>query len=54
VLFRSLEAVLKDLTDAEKYDLILERGALLYADPKHDITKRVTDMLNAKKTAAGG
>jgi len=49
-----LEAVLKDLTDQEQYDLILERGALLYADPKHDITKRVTDMLNAKKTAAGG
>jgi len=49
-----LEAVLKELTDAEKYDVILERGSLLFADPKHDITKRVTDMLNAKKSAAGG
>jgi len=49
-----LEAVLKELTDAEKYDVILERGAILFADPKHDITKRVTEMLNAKKGAAGG
>jgi outer membrane protein len=44
-----LEAVLKELTDQEKYDVILERGAILYADPKHDITKRVTELLNAKK-----
>jgi outer membrane protein len=49
-----LEAVLKDLTTQEQYDVILERGALLYADPKHDITKRVTEMLNAKKGASGG
>lgn len=49
-----LEGVLKDLTDQEKYDVILERGALLYADPKHDITKRVTELLNAKKGSAGG
>jgi outer membrane protein len=49
-----LEGVLKDLTEQEKYDVILERNALLYADPKHDITKRVTDMLNAKKGSAGG
>jgi outer membrane protein len=44
-----LEAVLKELTDQEKYDVILERRAILYADPKHDITKQVTDLLNAKK-----
>lgn len=49
-----LEGVLKDLTEQEKYDVILERNALLFADPKHDITKRVTEMLNAKKGAAGG
>jgi outer membrane protein len=49
-----LEGVLKDLTEQEKYDVILERNALLYADPKHDITKRVTELLNAKKGSAGG
>jgi len=49
-----LEGVLKDLTDQEKYDVILERQALLYAAPQHDITKRVTELLNAKKSAAGG
>jgi outer membrane protein len=49
-----LEAVLKELTEQEAYDVILERNGILYAAPQHDITKRVTDMLNAKKGAAGG
>ena len=44
-----LEAVLKELTDQEKYDVILERRAILYSDAKHDITQRVTELLNAKK-----
>lgn len=49
-----LEAVLKELTEQEKYDVILERGSILFADPKHDITKRVTELLNAKKAASSG
>lgn len=47
-----LEAVLKELTEKEGYDLVLERGAVMYADGKHDITRRVTELLNEKRTAA--
>jgi len=46
-----LEAVLRDITEQERFDLILERGAVMYADAKHDITRRVTDMLNERRTA---
>jgi outer membrane protein len=45
-----LEAVLKDLTELEGYDLIIERGTLLYANSKHDITRRVTEKLNERRT----
>ncbi len=44
-----VDAVLKDLIELEGYDLILERGSLRYANPKHDITRKVTEKLNAKK-----
>ena len=44
-----VDAVLKDLIELEGYDLILERGSLRYANPKHDITRKVTEKLNDKK-----
>ncbi len=44
-----VDAVLKDLIELEGYDLILERGSLRYANPKHDITRKVTEKLNQKK-----
>lgn len=44
-----VDAVLKDLIAAEKYDMILERGSLRYANAKHDITRKVTERLNAKR-----
>lgn len=44
-----VDAVLKDLIDKERYDLILERGSLRYANPKHDVTRKVTEMLNKKR-----
>jgi len=44
-----VDAVLKDLIELEGYDFILERGSLRYANPKHDITRKVTEKLNSKK-----
>ncbi|NJN51414.1 MAG: OmpH family outer membrane protein [Gammaproteobacteria bacterium] len=44
-----LDAVLKDLIAAEKYDLIVHRQNVLYVDAKHDITAVVTEKLNEKK-----
>ena len=43
-----IDAVLKDLIDAEGYDLIMQRGSLLYANSKHDITRKVTEKLNER------
>lgn len=47
-----IDAVLKDLIDVEGYDLILQRGSLLYANSRHDITRKVTEKLNEKRDAA--
>ncbi len=47
-----IDAVLQDLIEAEGYDLILQRGNLLYADSKHDITRKVTEKLNEKRQAS--
>ncbi len=44
-----VDAVLKDLIATEGYDMILERGNLRYANTKHDITRKVTEKLNAKR-----
>ena len=44
-----LDAVLKDLIESEKYDVVLHRQNLVYADPKHDITSIVTQKLNEKR-----
>jgi outer membrane protein len=47
-----IEAVIKDLVDAEGYDLILQRADLVYADSKHSITRKVTEKLNEKRAAS--
>ncbi len=49
VMVPKVDAVLKDLIELEGYDLILERGNILYVNSKHDITRRVTEKLNEKR-----
>ncbi len=44
-----LEAVLKDMIEREKYDLVLHRQNVLHAAPALDITAQVTEALNKKK-----
>ncbi|MEM6707541.1 MAG: OmpH family outer membrane protein [Pseudomonadota bacterium] len=44
-----LDAVLKDLIEEERFDLVLERGSLRYSNPKHDITRKVTELLNKRR-----
>jgi outer membrane protein len=44
-----IDTVLKDLIDLEGYDLIMERSQLRYVNPKHDITRKVTEKLNEKQ-----
>ena len=40
------DKVLKDLIQVDQIDLIVQPNALQYANPKHDITKRVTEKMN--------
>jgi outer membrane protein len=47
-----LDAVLKDMIEIEGYDFIVQRQSVLYVNAKHDITRRVTEKLNDKKTGA--
>jgi len=47
-----IDAVLKDLIEVEGYDLIMQRGSLLYANSRHDITRKVTEKLNEKREAS--
>lgn len=47
-----IDAVLQDLIELEGYDLILQRGNLLYVNSRHDITRKVTEKLNEKRAAA--
>ena len=51
VMVPKVDAVLKDLIELEGYDLIMERANLRYVNPKHDITRRVTEKLNEKRDA---
>lgn len=47
-----VDAVLQDLIEVEGYDLILQRGNLLYANSRHDITRKVTEKLNERHAAS--
>ncbi|MEM9623402.1 MAG: OmpH family outer membrane protein [Pseudomonadota bacterium] len=46
VLAPNFEKVRNDLIQVDQIDFILQPQALIYANSKHDITKRVTEKLN--------
>ena len=43
-----LRAVVNDLIEIERYDLVYDRRTLLFANMKHDITAKVTEKLNER------
>lgn len=47
-----IDAVLQDLIELEGYDVIMQRNSLLYANSKHDITRKVTEKLNERRDSA--
>lgn len=47
-----MEAAIEDLQKTNKFDIIIERKSVIFADPGVDITKKITEKLNAS-TAAG-
>ena len=42
------QAVVNDLIEIERYDVVFERRSLLFANMKHDITAKVTEKLNER------
>jgi len=44
-----IDKVLKDIIEIEGYDVIMERANLRYVNPKHDITRKVTEKLNENR-----
>jgi outer membrane protein len=47
-----MEAAIEELQKTNKFDIIIERKSAIFADPSVDITKKITEKLNAA-TAAG-
>ncbi|MBV1915378.1 MAG: OmpH family outer membrane protein [Pseudomonadales bacterium] len=41
-----VEAAIKVILDENKYDLVLQRQALIYSNPELDISAKLTEMLN--------
>ena len=48
-VFDKASRVIKQIGEAEKYDLIIEATGALYVNPKHDITDKVLKVINAAK-----
>ncbi len=44
-----LQAAIKDVVDSGNYDMVLQRGDLIYAGEKFSITRKVTEKLNEKR-----
>lgn len=48
-LMPKLETIIDDLRKEGNYDIILEKKYVIYAVPAADLTKKITDRLNAAK-----
>lgn len=47
-----MEAAIEEIQKTAKYDIIIEKKSVIFADPAVDITKKITEKLNA--ASAGG
>lgn len=45
-----MEAAIDDIQKTNKYDIIIEKKNVIYTDPSVDITKKITEKLNASTT----
>lgn len=48
-LMPKLEAIIEDLRKEGNYDIIIEKKYVIFAVPTADLTKKITDRLNAAK-----
>lgn len=44
-----MEAAIEELQKTNKYDIIIEKKNVIFADPSVDLTKKITEKLNAAK-----
>lgn len=44
-----MEVVIEEMQKANKYDIIIEKKNVIFADPTVDLTKKITEKLNAAK-----
>lgn len=49
VLAPKFEKVRRDLIEAQQIDIILAPGALAYVNPRHNITRRITEKMNEQQ-----
>ena len=48
-LIPKTEVVVEEIRKAGNYDIIIEKKNVIFADPSVDITKKITEKLNAAK-----
>ena len=48
-LMPKLESIIEDLRKEGNYDAIVEKKYVIWASPTADLTKKITDRLNAAK-----
>lgn len=48
LLFQKIDKIIKQIAEAEKFDLILQREQIVYGSPAIDITERVMKTLDAE------
>lgn len=53
VMGPKVQAIVNDLVEVERYDLVFERSNVGYVNPRHDITAKVTEKLNERHAEAG-
>ena len=46
---KKTEVVVEEIRKAGNYDIIIEKKNVIFADPAVDITKKITEKLNAAK-----
>ena len=53
VMGPKVQAIVNDLVEVERYDLVFERSNVGYVNPRHDITAKVTEKLNERYAESG-
>lgn len=48
-LIPKMEVIIEEMQKANKYDIIIEKKSVIFADPGVELTKKVTEKLNAAK-----